>query len=109
MMDWIYSWFEDRTFGAARSPKWSAVRKSYLALHPKCAVCGKKSTLISPNEAHHCKPFHLDASLELDPKNLITLCRVHHQWWGHLGSWKSFNATVREDAAEWNTKITNRP
>jgi hypothetical protein len=28
---------------------------------------------------------------------------------GHLGSFKSFNPTVADDAAIWFTKIKNRP
>jgi hypothetical protein len=47
--------------------------------------------------------------LELDRANLITLCRDHHFWFGHLGSWSSWNANVREDAAIWRAKIANRP
>lgn len=97
---------EPEPFGAVpRSPHWPTVRAAFLREHPACAVCGTKDDL----EAHHCRPYHLDNSLELVPGNLLPLCRVHHLWWGHLGNWSSFNETVREDAAVWQKKIEGRP
>ena len=109
MIDWILNLFQERTFGAARSPKWSEVRKSFIALHPTCAVCGTKGSFLKPNEVHHKQPFHINNALELDEKNLITLCRIHHLWFGHLGNFKSYNVTIEEDAIYWLIKIKNRP
>lgn len=96
-------------FGAARSAHWPQVQKSFIKEHPICAVCDKKGSLLNPLNVHHQHPFHLHPELELDPKNLITLCRVHHLWWGHLGNWSSFNADVEMDAQLWEAKILNRP
>ena len=93
----------------ARSPKWSEVQKAHLKLFPACAVCNKQSTLLSPVNVHHKIPFHIDKSKELLEENLITLCRIHHFWWGHLGSWKSYNKDVKIDASIWKEKIRNRP
>jgi hypothetical protein len=45
-------------------------------------------------------PFHIRPNLELDPSNLITLCRGHHLYVGHNGNWKLWNPRVREDAAD---------
>mgnify|MGYP001574838325 FL=1 len=101
--------FADREFGAVRSSKWSEVRRAFITKFPLCAVCGKKGTLLSPNECHHQNPFHIHPELELLESNLITLCRVHHLWWGHLGNFKSFNKDVREDARIMNDKILHRP
>lgn len=56
---------------------------------------------------HHCIPFHLGGE-ELADENLITLCRDHHFWFGHLGDYKAWNPTVREDAAVWREKIKAR-
>jgi 5-methylcytosine-specific restriction protein A len=109
MIDFLYSFFHPRTFGAVRSSKWPAVMKAYRAEHPTCAVCGKGASLINPQNIHHVKPFHLHPELELDPTNLITLCRVDHLIFGHLKNFKSFNITVREDSALWYNKITTRP
>lgn len=88
-------------FGAARSGKWSEVRKDFLKLHPACEACGVKDDL----NVHHIKPFHQFPELELDPSNLITLCRKHHFEVGHLGNWRTANATVRADAAKIRTGL----
>lgn len=109
MIEWIVNLFSDRTFGSARSPRWSAVRKSFLALHPKCAVCGTKGSFLKPNEVHHKIPVNFNAALELVESNFITLCKVHHLWIGHLGSFRSYNNSVEADADYWREKIANRP
>ena len=108
-MNWLYSLWDNRTFGAARSPKWSEVQKSFIALHSTCAVCGTKGKLLNPLNVHHRLPFHKDPSKELDENNLITLCRKCHFIFGHLNNWSSWNVTIKEDAAQWLLKITNRP
>ena len=106
---WILSWFDDRTFGAIRSAKWSKVRNDFIKKHPYCEVCGKKGTLLMPNNIHHIFPFHLKPMLELQESNLITLCPPHHLLFGHLMSWKSWEKDVRENAAIWRKKILERP
>ena len=109
MMDWLLSLFGNRTFGASRSPRWSEVRKTHIALHPLCAVCGKKGTFIKANEVHHVESFASKPELELLGSNLRTLCRLHHQWIGHLGSFQSINESLDKDIAIWSEKIKNRP
>ncbi len=103
-------WWRGNLFGGiSRSNQWPKVRKDFLILHDTCAVCGKKKSLLKPLEVHHCVPFSEDKSLELDMKNLITLCREHHLLVGHLMSFQSFNSNVRQDAGDWKFKIINRP
>ena len=109
MISWLLSLFEDRTFGAQRSSGWAQVRRAFIALHPKCAVCGTRGSLLKPNQVHHRLPFHLNPALELDEKNLITLCPPHHLFVGHLMNFKSYNKDVENDADYWREKITNRP
>lgn len=89
----------------ARSPGWKKVRDAAVKANPECAACGRKENL----EAHHCEPFHKRPELELDPANLIVLCRDCHGLLGHLRSWKSWNTTVREDAAMLRKRIKERP
>ena len=79
----------------SRSSDWPAVRRMHLRAFPACEVCGSRTE----PQVHHVTPFHVDASRELDPSNLITLCRTHHFCVGHGGSWRAFSRTVREDAA----------
>ena len=109
MFNWLKNIFQNRTFGVARSGKWASFRKEFLRKNPLCAVCNKKGTLLSPNEAHHIKLFNKFPELELVESNVIVLCREHHFWFGHLGDFKSFNSKIREDAEIWRNKILNRP
>ena len=85
--------------GAKRSSQWPTLEKHFLESHPTCAACGSKNRL----NVHHCKPFHLDPKLELDPNNLITLCmdtKECHLHLGHGGSFKQYCPDVRKYAAE---------
>lgn len=113
-----------RRHGHARSPQWQAVEKAHLLQEPRCMACGYKGRKL---QVHHIRPFHLHPQLELDPKNLITLCeargREHHLLLGHLGSWDSYNEHIREDVKRfhrktasqlradlhWQKKMTQRP
>lgn len=96
--------------GKKRSSRWPTVRKNYLKVNSVCAVCGGTDKL----EVHHIVPFHTDESLELDPNNLITLCEsksfgvVCHLFVGHLGSYKTINPNVKEDAAIWRHKLASQ-
>lgn len=92
-----------------RSGKWPKVRAAYLAEHPDCQACGRTAKQSGPIEVHHVEPFHDDPSKELDPQNLIALCRRCHELLGHLDKWSSFNSGVREDADRMLRKIKNRP
>ena len=96
---------------AVRSGHWPTVRKHHLESFPTCAVCGGSEAL----EVHHRRPFHLHPELELAPENLITLCESKknglncHLAVGHVGSYRSFNETVTEDAAFLKAKLKSRP
>jgi hypothetical protein len=82
---------------STRSDKWPAARKAFLKSNPECAACGSTTLL----QVHHCKPFHLDPALELDPNNFITLCmssKECHILLGHGDNFKMFNPDVREQA-----------
>lgn len=85
--------------GIRRSPKWPGVERAFRKLYPRCAVCGKTESV----QIHHQFPFH-DVilagrpDLELDKRNLITLCLHHHLLVGHLNNFVSYNTTVSEDA-----------
>lgn len=97
--------------GETRSSQWPKVRAAHLVKNPKCAVCDGDKTL----EVHHIVPFNQNPQLELDPKNLITLCEASyggvtcHLWFGHLGNYKSWNAKVAADAKAWMAKLKKRP
>ena len=92
-----------------RSSKWSVARKEHLKKYPKCAVCGGTKKC----EVHHVLVYHLFPELELDPKNLITLCESKkygincHLLMGHFGNYKRMNYNVDEDAMLWNKRLKN--
>jgi hypothetical protein len=66
-----------------------------------CRCCGSKENL----NVHHITPFHLDASKECDPDNLVTLCRDHHFVVGHLRNWKDSNPNVCADCDKMRAKL----
>src|SRR5262245_55326469 len=73
-----------------RSSQWPALRKRWLAEHPKCEGCGRTDEL----EVHHKVPVHVRPTRELDETNLMTLCQ--HPTWnchliiGHCGDWHDY-------------------
>lgn len=95
-----------RTIGQHRSTHWPKVEKAFRKLHPQCVACVVKS--IKHVQIHHRFPFHYCVALgrpdlELDMRNLITLCEheggpEHHLLLGHLDDFKSSNLHVAEDA-----------
>jgi hypothetical protein len=113
--------------GIDRSSKWEGVRKAFLKTSPYCAACkaptgwkkllhhGKALVGLKPVQVHHQVPFHLCVNLgrpdlELDPRNLISLCEAgesHHLVLGHLNDFKSYNPNIAIDAKHFcgKTKV----
>lgn len=99
-----------KTGGLPRSAAWPKVRKAYLAKHPKCFVClGTKEITV-----HHRLPFHIDPTLELEEKNLITLCEGKstlncHLIFGHWGNFaKKYNPHIERDARTWRKRFAGK-
>lgn len=96
----------EQALSAPRSTRWAALAKRFLAAHPRCELCGAKAGLI----VHHVQPFHMFPELELVEANLIVLCEGGtkalncHLWFGHLGDFKLWNPSVREDVSLWRDK-----
>lgn len=88
-----------------RSGRWPALRDKFIRHNPYCAACGRTESL----EAHHIVPFQEDRELELEPSNLLTLCRTCHFVFGHLGDWASWNPEARQDSATYFEKRLRRP
>lgn len=107
MIEWLLNLFEDRTFGAKRSPLWREVRRQHLQKHPVCELCGSSEKI----EVHHIFPVNIAPEKELDADNLITLCEsgkngiVCHRAFGHLGDYRNFNKYVVEDVEVWSRKL----
>jgi HNH endonuclease len=87
-----------------RNRSWEETRREFVRRHPQCEVCGRPAT--GELNVHHIIPFDIVVScgrpdLELDFRNLITLCEGvwnHHLVVGHFGDWQSYNRHVRSDA-----------
>ena len=89
--------------GLARSLEWPRVEHEHRVLEPACVACGATTNL----QVHHCAPFHYAIllgrpDLELDQRNLITLCEGTeyqcHLLIGHADNFASANLEVRDDA-----------
>jgi hypothetical protein len=97
-----------RTIGQGRSSRWPAVEKAFRKIHPQCVACLVKS--VKHVQIHHRFPFHYCIALgrpdlELDMRNLITLCEWpshpspdHHLLIGHLNSFRSSDLDIGNDA-----------
>lgn len=99
--------------GLVRSDKWPEVEHTFKAANPTCAACSSRSI-----QVHHVMPFHFcillgRPDLELDPRNLISLCETqqgmaslnHHILLGHLDSFQSYNPNVRADVVTYKDAI----
>lgn len=102
---------EAARFGISRSPKWPEAEKEHKSVEPHCVNCKPGTNLQAGLQVHHIFPFHyciaLDRpDLELDQRNLITLCEDeadhpgenHHLLVGHLDDFQSSNLDVVADA-----------
>jgi hypothetical protein len=99
-----------KTNSIPRHPHWNKINEGYLKKQPKCVVCGISENVV----AHHIYPMHLcsevgRADLELDERNLITLCENgsisnHHLLIGHLGSFESYNPEIDTDVVKFKCK-----
>lgn len=97
--------------GVARSPEWPKVEKAHLDKQPRCVCCKPGTNTGAGLQVHHIFPFHYciklgRPDLELDDRNLITLCESeenkpgenHHLLVGHLDDFASSNLNVTRDA-----------
>ena len=106
----IKDWWRGTGFllgGVGRSKDWPGVRKDFLIVHDKCAICEGKKKL----EVHHIKSFFRSPELELDRTNLIVLCEAKkygitcHLFGGHNGNYKLENPLILEDVKFLSDKL----
>jgi hypothetical protein len=99
------------SFEIERISHWPEAVKRHLARQPHCVCCKPNGRRLGPVQVHHIFPFHYCMALgrpdlELDERNLITLCgkshdgigENHHLWIGHLDNFQSSNLSVVRDA-----------
>lgn len=99
------------TQGLKRSAHWETVKNKFLEKNAVCAACGPARSPKKALQVHHRQPFHYCVlagrpDLELDFRNLITLCETeagegadnHHVLLGHLSEFHSYNPDVWDHA-----------
>ena len=65
--------------------RWGILRNWYRTEHPLCEVCLKEGRVVPMKDIHHLHVFRYGSTPErkwqlfLDPNNLCSLCREHHQ------------------------------
>lgn len=96
--------FGERNRCGDRSPQWTKLRADWLKANGWCVVCGAKATTV-----HHVAPVSQRPDLELDTKNLASVCDRCHLFVGHLCAWHSWNPVFFADAIWWRRKIEGRP
>ena len=101
----MINFFKNLFFGEPRSNKWPALRDKLVKETGECLACGTKKELT----CHHIIPFSKNKKLELEESNLVVLCDTCHFVFGHLKSWKSYNANVIKDSREYRLKVEYRP
>jgi hypothetical protein len=86
--------------GVHRDPRWAAFECEHLK-GKRCLGCGRPDLLT----LHHVVPFHRDQARELDPTNVVPLCRGPSFCHWHVGhgarSWESAIPDPREAAKSW--------
>ena len=99
--------FDPGSLGAARSSGWNVFRRIHIKDY--CELCEIKVGLLKPLELHHIERFTDKPELELDPDNVITVCRPCHLRFAHLGSFQSYCLEIKELAEEWQERRKTRP
>lgn len=73
---------------------WSTVKamRKYRKEVPFCEGCNRFAKL----QVHHLVPVSVDPDLAGEPSNMITLCRPHHLYVAHWGSWTTYVKNIYE-------------
>lgn len=60
------------------SAAWRKLKKRHREKHPLCVMCLSEGRVTPVDDVNHIKPRREYPELELDPKNLESLCKAHH-------------------------------
>ena len=109
MLDHLLDWWDGRTFGAARSPKFAQLSREMIReAGGLCRMGMHKPSLFNPLNTHHVKSFHEFPDLEMEKSNLAVLCRLHHFVHAHLKNWSDSNPGIIADCDALNKKIMHK-
>ena len=87
-----------------RNSEWIKVRRIFLKTHRQCEFCGSRK-----RDAHHILPAWKYPEVELEPDNLMALCKQCHFVFGHLFNWKKYNIFLKQDLEIWRKKVKEAP
>lgn len=59
--------------------QWRVFREAYLRKHPLCVDCLADRIITVATEPHHIQKVRDRLDLRLDERNLMALCKPHHQ------------------------------
>ena len=57
---------------------WERLRRMHLNSHPYCVKCEEQGRAVLATVADHIEPIAVNPSRRLDPTNLQSLCKPHH-------------------------------
>jgi 5-methylcytosine-specific restriction protein A len=80
-----------------RLAAWQHTRRAQLDRNPLCEKCQQQGLLTPANVVNHRKPHRGDMRLFLDPDNLESTCKPHHD-----GAIQSFEKTGIERGCDAN-------
>jgi 5-methylcytosine-specific restriction protein A len=58
--------------------QWKKLRLYHLTIQPLCVRCRKEGYIVSAKIVDHIEPHKGNRKLRLDPGNLQSLCKRHH-------------------------------
>lgn len=61
-----------------KTKTWRNIRGSHIARHPLCAVCEERGVVRVAEVVHHLTPHRGRWHLFVDPNNLQSVCKQHH-------------------------------
>ena len=61
-----------------RSSRWQRLRARHLQQHRLCERCKAKGKITLATEVHHVIRCHNDLALQVDPRNLESICNECH-------------------------------
>ena len=87
--------------------RWRKLRKLYFMEHPLCEFCLKLGKVTPAEDIHHKNsPFNYEGNhkfaVAFDYDNLISLCKVHHQFLHRNGRTNGLN--LNKEVEEWKKR-----
>ena len=103
----IFTW-DASALGGKRHKNWRKESSLYRKEQPLCEFGMHNPTLLNPINTHHIEDFSTYPEKEMVKSNWMNVCRFHHLYHCHFGSWRSINSNVREEVKAHTLRVKNR-